>query len=163
MSPNPTGEPDRAKVRFFPPGIPIATILLGVVLQRVWPLTVAFAPPAPIRYWVGGAVIALSVLGLGAWSVVLFRRSGQNENPWKPTPSIVEKGPFRITRNPMYLQMVLVCVGAAIALANLWVLLLTPLCAAALQVLAIQPEEAYLERKFGQTYLDYRSRVRRWL
>ena len=63
----------------------------------------------------------------------------------------------------MYLQMVVACVGFSVALANPWILFLTPLCALLLQVLAIIPEEAYLERKFGQVYLDYKRRVRRWL
>ena len=61
----------------------------------------------------------------------------------------------------MYLQMVLVCVGFAIMLWNLWILLLVPLCAWLLQLLVIAPEEAYLKRKFGETYLAYKRRVRR--
>jgi len=63
----------------------------------------------------------------------------------------------------MYLQMVLVCIGLAVALMNLWILTLTPICAWLLQRLAILPEERYLERKFGETYLAYKRRVRRWL
>jgi len=76
---------------------------------------------------------------------------------------IVEHGPFRITRNPMYLQMVLICIGFAVMLMNAWILALTPVCAWVLQLFAILPEEAYLERKFGGAYLAYKSRVRRWL
>ena len=151
---------DRAAVRVFPPGVPLATILVGVVLQRVWPISVVL--PAA-RYWIGGIVVALSILGLGLRAVILFRRSGQDENPWKPTPEIVDRGPFRVTRNPMYLQMVIVCVGFSIILSNVWILLLTPACALVLQQFAILPEEAYLERKFGDSYRDYRKRVRRWL
>jgi protein-S-isoprenylcysteine O-methyltransferase Ste14 len=93
---------------------------------------------------------------------MLFRRGGQSENPWKPTPHIEERGPFRVTRNPMYLQMVFVCIGVAIALANWWILLITPITAWALQILAIKPEEEYLESKFGEEYLAYKRRVRRW-
>lgn len=152
---------DHAAVRVFPPGVPLVTILVGVGLHRAWPLPLPV--PAPLRYWVGGVVVVGAVLGLGLWSIVLFRRSGQNENPWKPTPHIVERGPFRITRNPMYLQMVIACIGVAIWLANAWIAVLTPACALALQAFAILPEEAYLERRFGAAYLDYKSRVRRWL
>lgn len=104
-----------------------------------------------------------AILGLGLWAVLLFRRSGQDENPWKPTPAIMARGPFRFTRNPMYLQMVLVCIGFAVILWNAWILALTPVGAWLLQRLAIRPEEAYLERKFGETYLSYKRRVRRWL
>jgi protein-S-isoprenylcysteine O-methyltransferase Ste14 len=154
--------PDAAAVRVFPPAVPLAAIGLGVALDRVWPLPIVILS-APARYWIGGAIVVGAILGLGLWSVVLFRRSGQNENPWKPTPAIVDRGPFRVTRNPMYLQMMLVCVGVAVALANAWILLLTPVAAWVLQRLAIEPEEAYLERKFGGTYREYKRRVRRWL
>lgn len=95
--------------------------------------------------------------------MVIFRRGGQSEIPWKPTPHIVDHGPFRITRNPMYLQMVVVCLGFSILLANGWIAILTPVCAWALQRFAIVPEEAYLEGKFGETYLAYERRVRRWI
>jgi protein-S-isoprenylcysteine O-methyltransferase Ste14 len=152
---------DGAAVRVFPPGVPVATILIGVGLHRLVPLSLGL--PVPVRFWLGGAVVVAAVLGLGLWSVVLFRRSGQNENPWKPTPEIVDRGPFRVTRNPMYLQMVLGCIGFATILSNAWILLLTPVCAAVLQRFAILPEEAYLERKFGDRYLNYKRRVRRWL
>ena len=118
---------------------------------------------APESYWIGGAIVAGAVLGLGLWSVWLIRKSGQSENPWKPTTQVIQRGPFRITRNPMYLQMVLVCLGFAVALANLWILILTPLCAWLLQRLAILPEEKYLEDKFGEGYLAYKRSVRRWI
>ena len=156
-----TASKDRADVRVFPPGVPVATILIGIGLDRLFPLRLGL--PAPTRFWLGGALVVAAVLGLGLWSVVLFRRSGQNENPWKPTPEIVDRGPFRVTRNPMYLQMVLGCIGFATILSNAWILLLTPACGAALQRFAILPEEAYLERKFGEAYLNYKRRVRRWL
>ena len=154
---------DRAEVRFFPPGVPLITILIGVGLQRLWPLDLGFSLPAPGRYWAGGVLVVGSLLGLGLWSVILFRRSGQSVSPGTQTPEIVESGPFRITRNPMYLQMVLACLGFSVILSNLWILALTPVCGLILQRFSILPEEAYLERKFGEPYLDYKRRVRRWL
>ena len=63
----------------------------------------------------------------------------------------------------MYLQMVLICIGLAVVLANWWVLVLTPVAGWLLQLFAILPKEAYLERKFGEAYLAYKGRVRRWL
>jgi protein-S-isoprenylcysteine O-methyltransferase Ste14 len=156
-------ERDAAAVRVFPPAVPVLTILLGIALQRAWPIQVNLGIAPAARHWVGGLIVVGAILGLGLWSVVLFRRSGQDENPWKPTPQIVERGPFRMTRNPMYLQMIIVCIGIAFMLANAWILLLTPLGGWVLQRFAIRPEEAYLERKFGDKYLAYRRRVRRWL
>ena len=152
---------DGAAVKVFPPGVPVAAILVGVGLQRLWPIPIHL--PVPARYWLGGAVVVAAILGLGLRAIVLFRRSGQNENPWKPTPEIVQEGPFRVTRNPMYLQMVIACVAFAIILSNAWILMLTPVCAFVLQRFAILPEEAYLERKFGESYLAYKRRVRRWI
>lgn len=154
---------DAAAVRVAPPVIPLLTVLLGVGLNWVWPIDLGFVLPTPERYWLGGVIVMGAFLGLGLWSVLLFRRGGQSENPWKPTPHIEERGPFQFTRNPMYLQMVLVCIGVAVILSNCWVLVLTPVAGWLLQRLAILPEEAYLERKFGEAYLAYKRRVRRWL
>ena len=154
---------DSAAVRVFPPAVPLFTILIGIGLSRLAPINLGFALPKPERYWLGGLLVAGAFFGLGLWSAVFLRRTGQSENPWKPTTEIVESGPFRVTRNPIYLGMVVVCVGVAVILMDWWILTLTPVCAWLLQRFVILPEEAYLERKFGDTYLDYKSRVRRWL
>lgn len=154
---------DGADVRVFPPAVPLITVLLGILLERLVPLGSYFALTTPVRYALGGVLIAGALLGLGLWSVLLFRRSGQSEIPWKPTLSVIEAGPYRVTRNPMYLQMVLVCLGVGIALSNAWILILTPICGWVLQRFAIRPEEEYLSRKFGEPYREYQRRVPRWL
>jgi protein-S-isoprenylcysteine O-methyltransferase Ste14 len=158
-----TDKTDKAAVRIFPPAIPVLVIALAAGLNRIVPFELPFEIPTPYRYWLGGMIVAFAMFGLGAWAVFIMRMDGQSENPWKPTFNIIERGPFRLTRNPMYLQMVIVCFGVAIALMNWWLLFLTPLCAWLLKRLAIIPEENYLERKFGDSYLAYKSRVRRWL
>ena len=158
-----TVERDAAAVRIFPPAVPLAVVLAGFVLEWMWPLGAIFALPAPARYWVGAVIIAGAVLGLGLWAIIVMRRSGESENPYRPTTKIVLRGPYRISRNPMYLQMILVCLGFAVLLSNAWILVLTPVGAWALQRFVIRPEEAYLERKFGEDYLSYKRRVRRWL
>lgn len=154
---------DAAAVRVFPPGVPLVTILLGVGLQRLVPIHAPVGDAGPLIRWAGGAAALAALLGLGLWAVVVMRRSGQEENPWKPSPELLERGPFRVTRNPMYLQMVLVCVAFTAILLNVWVLVLTPLCAWVLHRFAILPEEAYLEGKFGDAYRAYKARVRRWI
>ena len=154
---------DAAAVQVFPPAVPLLTILIGIGINHRWPIDVEFPFPKIWRYSVGGVIIAGAIFFLGLWSVALFRRSGQSENPWKPTPQLVDRGPFRITRNPMYLQMILICVGIAVILGNVWILIMTPFSAWVLQRFAILPEEVYLERKFGAQYLAYKHRVRRWL
>lgn len=154
---------DAAAVRIFPPAVPALAILIAAALEYVWPISGSVSIPAPERYWAGGIIIVSAILGLGAASAVVMRRTGQTENPWSPTTEIVQRGPFRFTRNPMYLQMVIVCIGAAVLLSNVWLLLLTPVAAWILHHLAIRPEEAYLEAKFGEAYLAYKRQVRRWI
>ncbi len=154
---------DAARVRIFPPALPLITVVLGIGLQYLFPIDIGLSLSASVRYWVGGLVVLCSISGLGLWSVLLVRSSGQSENPWKPTTEIIDRGPFRFSRNPMYLQMLLVCVGISVALWNLWILILTPGCAVAIQTLVIAHEEQYLESKFGESYLAYKHRVRRWL
>ena len=153
---------DGARVRFPPPLIGLAAILLGVALQRWVPIDLGFQLPAVVRYIVGGLAVTLPILGIGFPAVLALRRTGQSEIPWTPTTEIVQDGPFRYSRNPMYLQMVLFCVGIAILLFNPWILLLTPLVAWGLYQFAIRREEEYLEAKFGAEYLAYKQRVRRW-
>jgi protein-S-isoprenylcysteine O-methyltransferase Ste14 len=152
-----------AKVRVFPPGIPLLAVMLSVGMNWLWPLDLGFRIPIPLRYWLGGLIVVVAIIGLGVWSFILFKGHGQSPNPWKPTPAIEKRGPFRFTRNPMYLQMVLVCLGLSVFLMNWWLLALTPLVAWLLHRYAILPEEAYLEQKFGDDYLAYKCRVRRWV
>lgn len=84
-------------------------------------------------------------------------------DPRKPTTEIVTSGVFQFSRNPIYFGMVLLCLGAGFLLDSLWFLALCVLLAVALQKGVIEPEETYLERKFGGKYLRYKANVRRWL
>lgn len=154
---------DSASVRIFPPGAPLVTILAGVFLQWQAPLGFPLALVPAVRLTLGGLIILGTIYFLGWRAVRTMRGTGQSENPYKPTTEIVEKGPFRLTRNPMYLQMVIACLGFSVLLANVWIALLTPLCWLALDRLVVRQEEAYLERKFGDAYLGYKQRVPRWL
>jgi protein-S-isoprenylcysteine O-methyltransferase Ste14 len=79
-----------------------------------------------------------------------------------PTTAIVESGPYGFTRNPIYLAMFLGLIGLAIAFDTLWLLMLVPF-GLIISYGVVAREKAYLERKFGDVYRDYRSRVRRWL
>ena len=97
------------------------------------------------------------------WSVVIFRKSGQDEKPWKPTPEIVERGPYRITRNPMYLGMALVLLGTAITVGAFSALLVPPIFMAIIEFRFIRPEEAMLRELFGEDFDAYCKLVRRWL
>jgi protein-S-isoprenylcysteine O-methyltransferase Ste14 len=112
--------------------------------------------------WLGAIVFVLA-LALGVWAIVTMTRAGSNVPTNLPTTTIVESGPYRFTRNPIYLGMFLVLTGLAIAFDNLWLLVMLLPFALVIRYGVVAREEAYLERKFGDVYLDYRSRVRRWL
>jgi protein-S-isoprenylcysteine O-methyltransferase Ste14 len=153
---------DAAQVRIFPPAVPVVTILAGVALKRVWPIDPPVTVSPAWRYGLGGVIVTAAFLALG-YCLLMFRRGGQSVIPWKPTVQIFEQGPFRLSRNPMYVLLILICIGFAVMLMNLWILALTPIAGWALQRFAILPEEAYLEQKFGDAYLNYKQRVRRWI
>ena len=154
-------ERDGAAVRFPPPLVYLGALALGVGLHG-W----LVALPLPIGTGVRLAV-GLAVAGLGAALIAaalgLFRRTGQNPEPWKPTPEIIATGVYRFTRNSMYLGMALLQAGIGIGLANAWVVALAPASLAIVYAIAVRHEEAYLERKFGAGYLAYKASVRRWL
>lgn len=154
---------DAASIRVFPPAVPLLTVIAGMALGRAVPFGSDLLLRTPLRYWLGGSIIVGALYFLGYRAVRLMRGSGQSENPYKSTTEILTSGPYRFTRNPMYLQMVLVCLGFAVLLSNLWILVLTPVCALVLHFMVILLEERYLERKFGDTYTDYQRRVRRWI
>jgi protein-S-isoprenylcysteine O-methyltransferase Ste14 len=154
---------DHAAVKFPPPVVGILTIIIGYVLGRYVPIMDDFLLPSPARYWVGGIVAVTAGIGLGWWPVRLFNQIEQDARPWTPTPEIVVEGPYKFSRNPMYLMMLIVCFGFSIILDEAWVLVLTPVCAVVIYLTAIRHEEAYLERKFGDSYRNYKESVRRWI
>jgi len=128
------------------------TQLQRAQLRLAWPLGFGIGVSAPERYLGGGAIVVGAVALLIGWPAWLMHRTGQDPNPYKPTPGLLAAGPYRATRNPMYLAMVLACIGVAVLLWNLWIVLLTPVCALVLHYGVVLPEEAYLERKFGEVY-----------
>ena len=151
-----------AAVKFPPPILPLVTIVAGHLLGRFLPLFPDSALPTPERYWIG-SLIAAAVLVLVVLPFRQFQQSGQDPKPWTPTPEIVVAGAFKFTRNPMYLGMIVFCLGFAIVLSDVWILILTPVCGWLIYHLAIRHEEDYLEEKFGESYRAYKSTVRRWI
>ena len=101
--------------------------------------------------------------GTVRWAIVTITRAGSNVPTNLPTTTIIESGPYRFTRNPIYLGMFLGLIGLAIAFDNLWLLMMLVPFALVIRYGVVAREEAYLARKFGDVYCGYRSRVRRWL
>jgi protein-S-isoprenylcysteine O-methyltransferase Ste14 len=146
-------------VLVFPPLLFGVTLALGLLLHLIYPVNLL---PVLLARVVGTLILIASVwLALSAEAAM--KRAGTNVRPDRPTLALVTDGPFRFTRNPLYLAAIGIYVGIALLVDTLWPLvLLIPL----LVVLAkgvIAREERYLEAKFGETYRNYKSRVRRWM
>ncbi len=151
---------DTAQVLIRPPIAWALAMLAGFALQWLKPLP--FMPVAVPAGWIGSAVCVLA-LALGVWAVATITRAGSNVPTNRSTTAIVEAGPYRFTRNPIYTGMFLVLVGLAIAVNSLWLLVTLVPFSLVIRYGVVAREEAYLERKFGDVYRGYRSRVRRWL
>ena len=156
----PTGEaPATSGVKFPPPLVYLGGLLAGWLLGGVQPLRAfddAWADPACLVAMIAGATLVASALGL-------FRRAGTDPLPMRPTTALVLSGPYRFTRNPMYLGMALIYLGFALLFDLTWALLLLPLVLLVIRTQVNAREERYLEAKFGEEYRAYRRRVRRWL
>ncbi len=97
------------------------------------------------------------------WAIGKFRQVGTSEKVNKPTSAIVTDGPYKFTRNPMYLSIALAYIGIAISFNSLMAMFSLPLVILVMQFYVINREEKYLERKFGKEYLHYNARVRPWV
>jgi protein-S-isoprenylcysteine O-methyltransferase Ste14 len=151
---------DNANVLVRPPLAWAVAAAVGLVLGWFWPWPIL--PATPMGVWLGAAAVALG-LGLFVWAVFTMTRGGSNVPTSRPTITIVEAGPYRLTRNPIYLGMTLALLGMALALDSLWLLLTAALFVVVIRYGVIAREEAYLAGKFGDVYRRYRARVRRWL
>ena len=150
---------DTAGVVAPPPLIYLAGLAVGFGLEALLP---GASLPAVVQWGVGGVLVVAGVVLLASFNTS-FARKGTAVEPWKPTTAIVTTGPYRFTRNPAYLGMALVYIGIAVMSQALWVLVPLPFVLAVIDRGVIAREERYLERKFGQEYLDYKRRARRWL
>ncbi len=142
-----------------PPLIFAIPLVAGVLVGRVFPFEVM---PRPFALTIGGA-LAVSAMVLDIWALPKFRRAGTSMMPYEPTTAIIDSGPFAFTRNPLYLAMALLYAGITLLVNTVWPLLLLPFVLGLVQRGVIEREERYLEWKFGDEYLSYKSRVRRWL
>lgn len=150
-------------VRFPPPTLFVAGIAIGwLVDTRVRRLPVVDAESVARRLDViGWTLIALGLL-LAGWGALTFLRHKTAILPHHPASAIVEAGPYRFTRNPMYLGFTIAYLGGALAINTWWAMLLLPIVILLLDRLVIQREERYLTTAFGEEYLAYQRRVGRW-
>ena len=151
---------DTAHVVIRPPLAWGLAVIAGLALN--WLVPLPFLPADLPTGWIGAMVFAFA-LALVAWAIVTMTRAGSNVPTNLPSTTIVVSGPYRFTRNPIYLGMLLSLIGLAIAFDTLWLLTMLVPFALVLRSGVVAREEVYLERKFGDVYRGYRSRVRRWL
>lgn len=149
-----------AQVLVRPPLAWAIAVLAGFALDWLEPL-----PFLPEDWPNGllGAVVFVLALALAIWAMDSMTRAGTNVPTNRPTTTIVESGPYRFTRNPIYVGMCGGLIGLGIAFDNLWLVLTLVPFVLVIRYGVVAREEAYLERKFGEPYRGYRQRVRRWL
>lgn len=162
MTSSPPDPPRRtAGVIAPPPLLPLAVVLLAELLRWWWPLRLPVASAA--WRWTLALAWCAAAVALAASAVVMLRRARTPVEPWKPTRAIVSVGPYAISRNPIYVAFLGVQLAYAWGRDNGWALVLLPVTIALLHWGVIAREERYLAERFGEPYLAYRRRVRRWL
>lgn len=155
----PTNAPDHSGVAVPPPFLYAVPLGAGLLLQRAHPVPLM---PRGVAVPFGVLLVAAS-LALLASAMISFRRARTSPIPIKPTTAIVETGPYRLTRNPMYVGLAVLYLGITLWVDSLWPLLFLPIALFTIQRFVIAREERYLEAKFGDQYRGYKARVRRWL
>ena len=155
----PDQKPDRPGVLAPPPLLYAGALGVGLLLE--WALPLADVPTAPALA-VGVALFAAGST-LGIWFLRTFRAAGTPVDVSKPTERIVTWGPYRYSRNPGYLSLTLMYAGVAVAAESIWAIILLPAVGHLVRHTVIEREERYLERKFGDEYLSYKERTRRWV
>lgn len=159
---------DSPQVRFPPPLIYLGALVLGIALDELLGARAGLARLHGLGladgFRIGAAVAAmLTGMVIGLLATGRFNRAGTNVKPWQPSTALVTGGPFRWSRNPMYLALALIYIGLALVSDSVAALVLLIPVVVIIQTQVIAREEVYLESKFGDEYRAYKARVRRWL
>ncbi len=150
---------DHANVKIHPPVLTL--IHIAIAYAAKWTIPISFVVPNILRN-IGFSFVIIGFL-LGVAAVLEFRKARTTVLPHGSVSSIVTSGVYRFTRNPIYLGFTLMLIGFPLSSGTLWGLVLAPVFIYSMNRLVIEREEAYLEKKFGEGYTSFKSRVRRWL
>ena len=142
-----------------PPLLFLGCLLAGWGLGFLHPLRLGI--PDVVRYG-AGSLAMVSAASLGGWGLLTFRRMGTTHEPNGTASALLTSGPFRFSRNPLYLGLSVTLVGFALLLDSAWVVALVPVLVLLLDRLVIAREEVRLRAQFGEAYEAYVRRVRRW-
>jgi protein-S-isoprenylcysteine O-methyltransferase Ste14 len=155
----PDNEPDNPGIKVPPPLIYLLPLLLGLILH-----TKAHLPllPDSVVRMVGWPLMGCGAL-IGGWWRKTMRDADAPVRTDRPVPRLTTAGPFGYSRNPAYLSLAMIYAGIAALRNSLWAILFLPLVLYVIQREVIGREERYLERTFGEEYLAYKARVRRWV
>ena len=153
------GASDTAQVIVLPPLVYGAAFIMGLLLHLVFPVHIL---PTILARGIGVVCVLVS-FPLALMALRALSRAHTPVDPMKPTTALVTEGPFRCSRNPIYLALTLLYLGAALLVNALWILLLVVPVLVVIRYGVIAREEAYLTRKFGDAYHQYMAQVRRWL
>jgi len=153
---------DYAEVAVKPPILFVGALALGCLLSAIVPIGPGLGSANGLAVTVGLTFIVLGFV-LAGLSFRNFRLAGTSVVPGEPATALVVTGPYRVTRNPIYIGLVLAYFGVSVLLTSMWVLLLLIPVVIILQRGVVRQEEEYLERQFGEAYAKYKARVPRWL
>jgi len=164
FAPDPMDEPapteDRPDVKLHPPTALFLALIAGYLIR----LFAGGRMPIPRAFAEGlGGLMIIVALGLVLSSVQIFAEKGQGLRPATPASELFQKGPYKFSRNPIYLAMVIFGAGFGIATSNVWIIVTTAIVGLLFHFVVILPEERYLARRFGAEYDAYKTRVRRWI
>ncbi len=151
--------PDHAQVKTHPPLIFLGYLIAVLVLNWLMPLPEPWLSALRIT----GMLAVIAGLLLAGSAFAQMRRARTSPDPHQPVSALVTSGPYRFTRNPIYLGFLLIYLGFGWLDGTLWGLIAAPLLIWTVTQAVIQAEELYLSSRFGPEYAVYRSRVRRWI
>ena len=155
------GNPIRLLLHVPVPWVFVLTYLIGVALENMRRTTIS--PEAARVSTIAGSVLFAVGAVIAGWGLVLFRQARTTTVPGKSSVKLVTEGPYRFTRNPMYVGLTLAYLGEAGLLKQIWPIIVLPLMLAYLNWTVIPLEEERLKAVFPHEYLQYCSRVRRWI
>jgi protein-S-isoprenylcysteine O-methyltransferase Ste14 len=150
---------DAPNVKIIPSLVYLAGIVIGFIATIWMPTKVV---PNSVAWTVGGILIFCGAVLAGS-AISKFKDVGTTVRPDRAASTLVIAGPYKVTRNPMYFGLAFVYLGVAVACQSVWALILLPVVLIVIQRGAIEPEEAFLEKRFGANYISYKEKVRRWL
>jgi protein-S-isoprenylcysteine O-methyltransferase Ste14 len=160
--PDANSAPFRLLMRVPVPWVFVLTYLIGVALEHVWPLHFGAGASTDMALRVGAIVFTVGAV-IAGWGLVTFRKARTTTVPGRASSRLVTWGPYRVSRNPMYVGLAVAYLGEAILLHQVWPPVLLPLVLGYVNWVVIPVEEAKLTEVFGAEYGSYQRRVRRWL